>query len=149
MQFYYIPSNIEEMRKISLSFLCPNPLYSDGLWDCCETLLWYYTIYSSYRWCLITLHRWIQFLFNIQGGANKTGHFSNGHSSKTTWPIRTFDPTIKSLGNDLYAHKNLWTMEDMYSELAAHMFNKADSECARTISWILDYGLLNLTLVHL
>ena len=40
-------------------------------------------------------------------------------------------------------------MEDMYSELAAHMFNKADSECARTISWILDYGLLNLTLVHL
>ena len=38
-------------------------------------------------------------------------------------------------------------MEEMYSELAVHMFNTADLECARTTPWILDYGLLNLTLI--
>ena len=40
-------------------------------------------------------------------------------------------------------------MEDMYSKLAAHMFNKADSKCADSLPWILDLGLLNLTSAHL
>ena len=37
-------------------------------------------------------------------------------------------------------------MEAMYSDLAAHMFNKADSECARSISWILNENRLELSI---
>ena len=54
--------------------------------------------------------------------------FLKGHSAKTFWPI-----TIKSLGNDLFAHKKFCTIEDMYSKLAVHMFNKEDLKCTDSL----------------